>query len=96
MQIETYKMQIRRKLYTRGSSFETTIPMPLLFSVDKSKKHEVVFEFDPKTNRWYVNIEENQKKKESTKKTTTPKKRSVQIGIARKKTKKSKKRNIRR
>jgi len=26
---------IRRKLYRRGSSFETTIPMPLLFAIDK-------------------------------------------------------------
>lgn len=51
-------MQIRRKLYTRGSSYETTIPMPLLFSVDKSKKHEVIFKFDQKSNRWYIDIEE--------------------------------------
>lgn len=50
--------QIRRKLYKRGSSFETTIPMPLLFAVDKSKKQNVVFKFDPKTRRWYVEFEE--------------------------------------
>ena len=50
--------EIKRKLYKRGSSFETTIPMPLLFAVDKSKKQEVIFKFDPDTNRWYIEIEE--------------------------------------
>ncbi len=49
---------IRRKLYKRGSSFETTIPMPLLFALDKSKKHNVIFQFDKKTGRWYVEFEE--------------------------------------
>lgn len=52
---------IKRKLYKRGSSFETTIPMPLLFAVDKSRKNNVVFKFDPKTNRWYVEFEEVKK-----------------------------------
>lgn len=50
--------ELRRKLYKRGSSFETTIPMPLLFAIDKKKKHEVVFKFDKKNNRWYVEFEE--------------------------------------
>lgn len=50
--------EIRRKLYRRGSSFETTIPMPLLFALDKSKKHNVVFKFDSKSNKWYVEFEE--------------------------------------
>jgi hypothetical protein len=49
---------IKRKLYKRGSSFETTIPMPLLFAVDKSKKNSVIFRFDPKTNKWYIEFEE--------------------------------------
>jgi hypothetical protein len=48
---------LRRKLYGRGSSFETTIPMPLLFSVDVSKRHNVLFSLDPLTNRWYVSFE---------------------------------------
>jgi hypothetical protein len=51
-------MQIRRKLYRRGSSFETTIPMPLLFAVDTSKKHNVLFEFDQQSNRWYIQLEQ--------------------------------------
>jgi len=48
----------KRKLYKRGSSFETTIPMPLLFAIDKTKKHYVVFKYDSKLNRWYVEFEE--------------------------------------
>jgi hypothetical protein len=48
---------LKRKLYRRGSSFETTIPMPLLFSVDISKRHNVLFSLDPLTNRWYVSFE---------------------------------------
>ena len=54
-------MEIRRKLYKRGSSFETTIPMPLLFATDKSKKYEVVFKFDEAKAKWYVDFEEIKK-----------------------------------
>ncbi|MBI5398763.1 hypothetical protein HZB03_04835 [Candidatus Woesearchaeota archaeon] len=49
--------ELRRKLYRRGSSYETTIPMPLLFALDTSKKHVVIFKFDNKQNRWYVEFE---------------------------------------
>ena len=54
--------EIRRKLYRRGSSYETTIPMPLLFALDLSKKHNVVFKFDQKSNRWYVEFEAGKQK----------------------------------
>jgi len=57
-------MQIRRKLYTRGSSFETTIPAPLLFSIDKKRKHNVLFEYDSASNRWFIRIEEIAEAKE--------------------------------
>ncbi|MFW6449935.1 MAG: hypothetical protein ACOCZ6_02675 [Nanoarchaeota archaeon] len=57
--------EIRRKLYKRGSSYETTIPMPLLFAVDKTKKNNVVFKFEPETNRWYVEFEEEEQNKEN-------------------------------
>ena len=50
--------EFRRKLYKRGSSFETTIPMPLLFALDKSKKYNVIFSYDPALNRWYVKFDE--------------------------------------
>ena len=50
-------VELRRKLYKRGSSYEITIPMPLLFSVDKSKKNEVLFKFDESKKKWYLKIE---------------------------------------
>lgn len=54
--------EIRRKLYKRGSSYETTIPMPLLFAIDRSQKHDVLFTFDSAQNRWYIRIEPQQGK----------------------------------
>lgn len=51
-------VEIKRKLYKRGSSYETTVPMPLLFAVDKSKKNEVVFKFDEELNEWYIELAE--------------------------------------
>ena len=50
-------VEIRRKLYKRGSSFETTVPMPLLFALDLKKKHDVVFKYEPKTSRWYIEFD---------------------------------------
>ena len=55
-------IEIKRKLYTRGSSFETTIPMPLLFKLNMDKKHNVVFKYDPQKDRWYLEFEETKKK----------------------------------
>ena len=55
--------EIRRKLYKRGSSFETTIPMPLLFKLDKSKKYEVIFKYDTKKDKWNLDFKELKKKK---------------------------------
>jgi len=52
---------LKRKLYKRGSSYETTIPMPLLFALDKSKKHNVIFEYDPSANKWFIKFEEAKK-----------------------------------
>lgn len=49
---------LKRKLYKRGSSYETTIPMPLLFALDKTKRHQVLFKLDPETMRWYIEFEE--------------------------------------
>ena len=47
-------MEIRRKLYPRGASFETTIPKPLLFALDLKKRHDVLFTYDAKLQRWYL------------------------------------------
>jgi hypothetical protein len=57
-------VEIKRKLYKRGSSFETTVPMPLLFALDKDKKYYVVFKFDESNQRWYVEFESFEKPKE--------------------------------
>ena len=50
--------EFRRKLYKRGSSYETTIPMPLLFALNKNRKYNVVFAFDEQANMWNVKFEE--------------------------------------
>ncbi|MBI2653551.1 hypothetical protein HYX02_01945 [Candidatus Woesearchaeota archaeon] len=50
--------EFRRKLYKRGSSFETTIPMPLILMLDKNKKYNVVFFYDEESNKWYIKFEE--------------------------------------
>ena len=50
--------ELRRKLYKRGSSYETTIPMPLLFTLNEKKKYNVVFLFDDDANKWYLKFEE--------------------------------------
>ena len=54
-------VEIKRKLYKRGSSFETTIPLPLLFKLNTKKKHNVVFKYDAQKDRWYVEFEENKR-----------------------------------
>ncbi len=51
-------VEFKRKLYKRGSSFETTIPMPLLFALEKNRKHNVIFAYDEETNKWYIKFEE--------------------------------------
>lgn len=60
-------VEFRRKLYTRGSSYETTIPMPILFDKDLGKKHNVIFVFDSEKKKWYIEFEETVEKKEQTK-----------------------------
>ena len=54
-------VEFKRKLYKRGSSFETTIPIQMLFSHDLSKKHNVMFKLDKETGKWYVEFEEAEK-----------------------------------
>jgi len=50
--------EFKRKLYKRGSSYETTIPRPLLFALNLDKKNNVVFSYDADTNKWYIKFEE--------------------------------------
>jgi len=51
-------VEIKRKLYVRGSSFETTVPMPILFKLDKHKKYNVIFKYDIQKDKWYLDFEE--------------------------------------
>ncbi|MCX8147246.1 MAG: hypothetical protein N3D84_02155 [Candidatus Woesearchaeota archaeon] len=65
-------IEFKRKLYKRGSSFETTIPMPMLFALDLSKKHNVVFKLEKAANksgvnRWYIEFEEISEKEKGKK-----------------------------
>lgn len=56
-------MKFRRKLYTRGSSYETTIPMGILSMLDMDKKHDVLFEFDNVKKKWTVEFVERESEK---------------------------------
>ncbi|MFC1691682.1 hypothetical protein ACFL0W_05895 [Nanoarchaeota archaeon] len=62
-------VEIKRKLYKRGSSFETTIPKPILFALDLTEKHNVIFKYDKDQNRWYVDFELNKDEPNKEKKT---------------------------
>lgn len=50
-------MDFRRRLYRRGSSFETTVPMPLLLALDERQQHDVIFAFDAEKQAWYIRFE---------------------------------------
>ena len=52
-------VEFKRKLYKRGSSFEPTIPMPLLFALDKNRKYNVIFAYDEESNHWFIKFEES-------------------------------------
>ena len=54
-------MELKRKIYKRGSSYETTIPQPLLFKLDiDKKKYQIIFKFDNQADKWYIEFEELQ------------------------------------
>jgi hypothetical protein len=57
-------VSLKRKLYSRGGSYETTIPIQLLFSLDLEKKHNVIFDFDKDKKQWYIRLEEDPLKNE--------------------------------
>ena len=57
--------EFKRKLYKRGSSFETTIPMPILMFLDLKKKYNIIFAYDEGTNRWYLKFEDVETKNQS-------------------------------
>ncbi|MFH1072215.1 MAG: hypothetical protein V1743_02185 [Nanoarchaeota archaeon] len=51
-------MQLKRKLYRRGNSHETTIPKPLLFNLDLAKQHDIYFTYDSSRQKWYLEFQE--------------------------------------
>ncbi len=61
-------VEFRRRLYRRGSSYETTIPLPLLFSLDSEKKYDVIFSYDPNLGKWNLSFSERQEKAAKAKK----------------------------
>ena len=57
-------MKFHTKLWKRSKkSFATTIPHIVLLSMDESKDHEVVWEFDKKTEKWTFSLKERRKGK---------------------------------
>lgn len=50
------KKILLRNLYIKGHSFETTLPLPVILSLDPSKEYFVIFRFDK--NRWLIDFEE--------------------------------------
>lgn len=56
--------ELKRKIYKRGGSSESTIPQAILLTLDPDKKHNIIFKFDSKTKRWYIEFEEAEEKKE--------------------------------
>ena len=49
------KKGIARRLYRRGDSYETTLPVQVLFNLDLSRKYKVVFTLD---KEWCISLEE--------------------------------------
>ncbi len=52
-------VSLRRKIYSRGGSHETTIPLQLLLGLNLEESNEAIFEYDTKTARWYVHFEKS-------------------------------------
>ncbi len=54
---------LKRRLYKRGSSFEVTIPMPILFGLDLESKHNITFY--KKADKWLLLIDKKADSKQS-------------------------------
>jgi len=48
--------ELKRRLYKRKNSYEITIPKPILFSLDLSKKHYIIFKH--RKGKWIVSFKE--------------------------------------
>ena len=47
--------ELKRRLYKRGSSYEITIPMPILFGLDLSKKQKIFFSLQK--GKWFISFD---------------------------------------
>jgi len=52
-------VELTRRLYPRGGSYETTIPKPLLFACDLTRRQLVRFIYDEERRRWYLDFAED-------------------------------------
>lgn len=67
-------VSLRRKIYSRGGSHETTIPLQLLLGLNLEESNEAIFEYDPKMQRWYVRFEKSGSSQNNSDKKTSDKK----------------------
>lgn len=57
-------MKFQTKLWKRSQkSFATTIPQVVLFQLDESKKHKVVWEYNSSINKWTLELVPIEEKK---------------------------------
>ena len=56
IKISKQMTELKRKLYKRGSSYETTIPMPMLFLLDKDKIQGVLISDHLSVNPPFISI----------------------------------------
>ncbi|MFC1691104.1 hypothetical protein ACFL0W_02880 [Nanoarchaeota archaeon] len=61
-------MKFNTKLWKRSQkSYATTIPQIVLLSIDESKEHKVIWEFDKNSGKWTIKLEEVKNSKKSNK-----------------------------
>ena len=61
-------MKFRTKLWKRSKkSYATTIPHIVLLSMNESKDHDVVWEFDSKIQKWTMSLKEKSNSKSNSK-----------------------------
>ncbi len=60
-------VELIRKLYKRRHSWETTIPMPLISVLDRTKKWDLLYKFDIGAKKWFLSFSEHKKVKKGEK-----------------------------
>ena len=75
-------VSLKRKLYPRGGSYETTIPLQLLLGLDLGGRNDAIFEYDSKTGRWYVRFEKSKDDSKTNSKIENSKTKNPQNKVA--------------